>query len=125
MGCGRPLRFWLEPLDPQRPQALYARARCGACGVNVQTYHAWLALCTPEGRRFYKQHRRIRRAAEFVVTVGPAGGPALVTRYEAVAAAARLDVVPALDSLRVLAVHGAPAPRYTGDTAYPEEDREQ
>ena len=115
MGCGRSIRFWLEPLDADRPHAVEARARCGACGANVQTYHAWLALCTPEGRRFYREHERIRRIGEHVVAVGPAGGPALVTCYESVAGAARFEVVSALDTLRVLAVHGTSAPDDTGD----------
>lgn len=112
-GCGRPVRFRLQRLDADRPHAVEARARCGACGANVQTYHAWLALCTPQGRRFYREHARIRRAGEYVVGVGPAGGPALVTSHESVVGAARLDVVAALDTLRVLGVYDTGEARAT------------
>lgn len=112
-GCGRPVRFRLQRLDADRPHAVEVRARCGACGANVQTYHTWLALCTPQGRRFYREHGRIRRVGEYVVAVGPAGGPALVTSYESVVGAARLDVVAARDTLRVLGIYGAGEARAT------------
>lgn len=112
-GCGRPMRFRLQRLGADRPQAVEVRARCGACGARVQTYHAWLALCTPQGRSFYKEHGRIRRVGDYVVAVGPAGGPALVTSYESVVGAARLDVVVTRDTLRILGVYGADEARAT------------
>jgi hypothetical protein len=91
----------------------------------VQTYHAWIALCAPEGRRFYKEHQRIRRVGEEVIALGPTGGPALVTRYESVAGAARLEVVSALDTLRVIAVYGAPAPSNMDNATRQDEGVEQ
>ena len=53
------------------------------------------------------------------------GHDSLVTSYESVTDNARLDVVSAADTLRILAVHGAPARSDTGDAARPDEGPEQ
>lgn len=111
VSCGRIRRPWLERRPGDDPYAVDVRTLCGACGTHSLTFHAWLALCLPEGRRFYREQQRIRYAGHRGVHVGPAGGPALITSYESVKGGARLDVVSVWDTFEVLGVYGAGAMR--------------
>jgi hypothetical protein len=81
---------------------LYLKARCRRCGCSVSTLLAGNAICLPEGARFWRDHARLVLLPERVVEAE--GGPALVASMGDRAGAARLDVVFAMDSLRVLKV---------------------
>jgi RNA polymerase sigma-70 factor (ECF subfamily) len=107
-GCGRTLRPWLHQRSGDDPYDVAFQARCGACGASSEASHSWLALCLPEGRRFYREHQRIRYAGHRHVHVGPSGGPALITSFESLTSRARLDVISAWDSFEVLDVFGGP-----------------
>jgi hypothetical protein len=110
LGCGRVLRPRLQRRSPDDPYDVELWARCRACGSSSQTSIAWLALCVPEGLRFFREQQRIRAAGQRAVHVGPAGGPALVTSYETVASRARLDVVSVWDTFEVLGAYASGAP---------------
>ena len=79
---------------------------CDVCGCANDVSLAGLALWSPAGRRFWRAHPRLRTLPEREVEV--AGRAALVTSFESVADAARLDVVSAHDTYEILSVHGAP-----------------
>jgi hypothetical protein len=65
-------------------------------------------MSLPEVQRFWAEHRRIRTLLpQHEVEI--AGQPALVTRFESVTEAARLDVVSRRDTLMVIHLQGAPA----------------
>jgi RNA polymerase sigma factor (sigma-70 family) len=81
----------------------YLRTRCRRCGCSVSTLLAGNAICLPEGVRFWRDHARLVILPERVVEAE--GGPALVASVGDRTGAARLDVVFAMDSLRVLRVH--------------------
>jgi RNA polymerase sigma factor (sigma-70 family) len=78
-------------------------AWCDACDAGCWTYHAEMVLYLPAGRRFWQRHKRIRALPEQEVELG--GRPALVTSFEDVATTARLEVVSARDTLKVLRIH--------------------
>lgn len=100
--CTRPIPLRIEPIDNARFRRFELSTRC-ACGGIAREPHDWLVLCVPEAQRFWRAHQRIRLAATCFVEAD--GHPALVTTYESVADRARLDVVAAAETLRVLAVH--------------------
>jgi hypothetical protein len=68
---------------------------------------SWYVLALPEARAFWRRHGRVRVLPEQLVDAG--GQPALVTRFEGVNGAARLDVVSVRDTFRTLGVFGTPA----------------
>jgi hypothetical protein len=115
-GCGRRVPLRVGPLaggaGPAAPR-LQLSARCAACGSDFREAHDWLLLCLPEARRFLRDHPRIRFAG--VRSVDAQGQAAAVTAYESVTDGARYEVVSAADSLRLLSVHGGPAPRAPDD----------
>jgi hypothetical protein len=80
--------------------------RCDRCGCAHDLTLAGLALWSPAGRRFWRAHPRLRTLPEREVEA--AGRAAVVTSFESVADAARLDVVSARDTYEILSVHGAP-----------------
>ena len=117
LGCGRltPVRLSLpEDLLPQghRDSVVAVREmrhvciRCAVCHTTVVNSLKGLALYLPEGRRFWREHRRIRALPEREVEA--AGRPAIVTSFESLMGHARLDIVCARDSYEVLGVHGGP-----------------
>jgi RNA polymerase sigma factor (sigma-70 family) len=61
------------------------------------------ALASPEGRRFWREHPRIRRIAYENLEAG--GVPAVLTSYESVTDNARLDVVLTRDTYHVVRTH--------------------
>jgi hypothetical protein len=79
---------------------------CDGCGCANDVSLAGLALWSPAGRRFWRAHPRLRTLPEREVEA--AGRAALVTSFESVADAARLDVVSARDTYEILSVHGTP-----------------
>ena len=78
---------------------------CAACGVgDTETWHS-LTWSLPEARAFWREYPRMRflpaREVEF------AGSPAVVTGFESLTAAARLEVVALRDTLEVVRINGA------------------
>jgi RNA polymerase sigma factor (sigma-70 family) len=109
--CGRPAQFRLSLHDDTStlvtdPHLLYVR--CAACGETTSSSFGGLVMSLPEVQRFWAEHRRIRTVL-LQHEVEIAGHPALVTRFESVTDAARLDVVSRRDTLMAIDVHGAPA----------------
>jgi RNA polymerase sigma factor (sigma-70 family) len=82
--CGRPTPLELEPPDGQGHPWITSRCPCG--GI-AREGHAWLMLSLPEVRHFWRAHVRIRFAGTSSVD------GAMLTSYEAVGSAARLDVI--------------------------------
>jgi RNA polymerase sigma factor (sigma-70 family) len=79
---------------------------CRACGAMFWTYYAEAVLYLPDGLRFWRRHRRIRALPE---EEHEASGRALiVTRFERVDGAARLEVVSIRDTLEVISIHELP-----------------
>jgi RNA polymerase sigma factor (sigma-70 family) len=105
--CRAAVPYRIEPAyEPGVPAMmrgrLYLKSRCPGCGCAVSTLLAGNTICLPEGARFWRDHARLVLLPERVVEA--AGGPAMVASLGDRGSAARLDVVFALDSLRVLKV---------------------
>jgi hypothetical protein len=93
------------------PHLLYVR--CAACGEITSSSFGGLVMSLPEVQRFWAEHRRIRTLLpQHEVEI--AGRPALVTRFESVTDAARLDVVSRRDTLMAIHIHRAPAAEKDG-----------
>lgn len=106
--CGRPVRlhaYHRQGAAVGKPDGRGLFARCTSCGEEVSSSLGALALAQPAGRRFRREHGRIRVLPEREVEFD--GRPALVVRHERMLGSTGLDVVFARDSARVLAVHGA------------------
>jgi RNA polymerase sigma factor (sigma-70 family) len=100
-GCARPTPLVVERLSTAVPQwRISTTCPCGARAIET---HEFLMLSLPEARRFWRDHPRIRLAG--VRLLEAQGRPAVVTSYERVGGGARLDVLAAADTLRVLGVH--------------------
>ena len=80
--------------------------RCDHCHPSHWdwTTSTGLALNLPEGRRFWRQHQRIRTLPEREIEVD--GRPAILTSFQSVAGTARLDVVSLRDNFQVIRIHG-------------------
>jgi RNA polymerase sigma-70 factor (ECF subfamily) len=65
-----------------------------------------MALYTAEGRRFWREHPRLRTLPPREVEV--AGSPALLVSLQSVTAGAGLDVLFARDTLQIVGIHGGP-----------------
>jgi RNA polymerase sigma factor (sigma-70 family) len=77
--------------------------KCWACGAMFWTYYTEAVLYLPDGLRFWREHRRIRALPE---EQRESGGRALVvTRFERIDGAARLEVTSVRDTLEVISVH--------------------
>lgn len=120
--CGRrgPIRTGIPEYVPEpRWAESGVHFRCGGCGWVHDMSLAGLALWTPEGRRFWREHPRIRLLPER--EVDSAGRRAVVTGYESLADGSMFEVVSARDGFRVLEVHGPPDARTAngGERAMP------
>jgi RNA polymerase sigma-70 factor (ECF subfamily) len=107
--CGRPVPARMGMPDYVPPAMRHLRGmylRCDRCGCAHDLAVAGLALWSPAGRRFWRAHPRLRTLPEREVEA--AGRAAIVTSFESVTDAARLDVVSARDTYEILSVHGAP-----------------
>jgi hypothetical protein len=108
--CGLPAQFRLSLHDDTStlvtdPHLLYVQ--CAACGEITSSSFGGLMMSLPEVQWFWAEHRRIRMLLpQYAVEL--AGHPALVTRFESVTDAARLDVVSRRDTLMAIHIHGAP-----------------
>ncbi|CAA9214592.1 MAG: hypothetical protein AVDCRST_MAG26-262 [uncultured Chloroflexia bacterium] len=106
--CGKlvPLQRGKPPWVPPRftdPESIYVW--CAACGTgDSETWHS-LTWSLPEVRAFWRANPRMRflppRAVEY------AGSAAVVTGFESLIAAARVEVVTLRDTLRVVEIDGA------------------
>jgi RNA polymerase sigma factor (sigma-70 family) len=76
------------------------QAHSSLCGGIKRTHPQFQALFTPEGRRFRHDHPRARAVGCREVEVE--GTPALLTSFQSLTSRARLDVVLARDSFRLL-----------------------
>lgn len=114
--CGREVAIqrWQDG-DPPFPfrQGIYAI--CSACGP-LDSASAWhLTLDTPEAILFWRRNPRIRALP--VTEIELAGRPALVTGYESLESAARLEIVSARDTWETLRVAGDVAGAAAGGVA--------
>jgi len=109
--CGRPvaLAAW------QRERASCAvgfehgiRLSCRTCNVDDHASLWHLALDTAAAQRFWRRHPRLRVLPAQEIDAG--GRPAFLTGFVSLGTAARLDLVLARDSYRLIAVDGDPAP---------------
>lgn len=80
---------------------------CEDCSIAWDLRFVDLALWLPEGRRFWRDHPRIRLLPEREVE--GQGRPALITTFESVTGTARFEVVSARDTFDVLGVYRTPA----------------
>lgn len=87
--------------DPRSWTGIHAR--CKRCGL-IDAATLWhLLLDTPEMVRFWRAHPRVRALPEREIESG--GRIAVVSGYESVTDAARLEFVSARDTLAILAIH--------------------
>lgn len=101
-GIAAPMQVTWEAMS----QKFDAWAQCPRCAQGLgHLSTAFLLLARPEGRRFWREHRRVRGLPEQVVEAG--GRPAIVARLQSVASNAELAVVYDRDTLQVLGIHGA------------------
>lgn len=101
------LRFGTPPyveLWRQTPLALHVT--CPRCAQTTDFSLRGLARATPQARRFWQRHPRIRTLP--LRAVEHQGVAALVIAVESVAECATLDIVAARDTFQILSVDGAP-----------------
>lgn len=107
-GCGRqaPLRVSPCGASGETEGDRDVQTACPRCGAvnGIGTVGA-VALATPAGRAFWREHGRIRTLPGRIVD---AGVPAIVTRFESVTGNATLEIVLARDTLDPIGVRGAP-----------------
>jgi RNA polymerase sigma-70 factor (ECF subfamily) len=109
--CGRPAQLRLSLHEDTLALVTDAHLlyiQCEACGEITSSSFGGLVTSLSEVQRFWAEHRRIRTLLP-QHDVDVAGHPALVTTFESVTDAARLDVLSRRDTLAVLHTHGAPA----------------
>jgi RNA polymerase sigma factor (sigma-70 family) len=87
------------------PQARYTiTSVCGRCGDRMERRVSGLTLTLPEGRRFWREERRVRLLSDRAVEVD--GQAAVVLGLESMTSSARFEVVADLRTLAVLNMHG-------------------
>jgi len=104
-----PLLSHLPASDDVPPSVQGARGayvRCHGCGILCWSLLRGLALCTPEARRFWRDHPRIRTLPEREVEAGANGRPVLITRFEDVTGAASLAVIADRETYEVIRIDG-------------------
>jgi len=80
-----------------------AHARCIRCGWETAQGLGGLLLGLPEGRRFWREQGHIRELPRYEIEAD--GESAWVTRFVSVETSARLDIVSAATTHRILGVH--------------------
>jgi RNA polymerase sigma factor (sigma-70 family) len=108
--CGRLLPLQPGP-PPDTPSSLKARAAvhtsCHTCGLVTDLALGGFVLSLPEGRRFWREHPRMRALPEREIEAQ--GTSAVVTSFESVTESARLEVVAARDTFEIVGIHASPA----------------
>jgi len=79
---------------------------CECYGETTSTGHAVIALCLPEGQRFWKAHPKIR--LQSTAEINSAGSSAIVSSFASLLDSARFDVVTTRDTIEVIGVHTYP-----------------
>jgi hypothetical protein len=101
--CGRAVKVRRYRREPSRnPEGLFVA--CETCGEQVSSSVEGLVLARSEVRLFRRGHPRTRVLPRRDLDFG--GAPAFAVRVENVVGSGGVDVVFALDTLRVLAVTG-------------------
>jgi RNA polymerase sigma factor (sigma-70 family) len=107
--CGHPARL-CDGRPSDAPEALRQMSplyiTCERCGATTSTAHAVIALCLPEGQRFWKAHPKIR--LQSTVEIDSAGSSAIVSSFASLTDSARFDVVTTRDTVDVIGVHTYP-----------------
>ena len=85
-------------------QPLYVT--CERCGETTSTAHAVIALCLPEGQRFWKAHPKMRLHS--TAEIESAGSSAIVTSFASLTNSAHFDVITTRDTIEVVGVHTYP-----------------
>ena len=113
MRCGRmvPLQLAssLHEIDAEHVFSNWHDGRgvyqvCNDCQMYNWTSLEGLALASPEGRRFLREHPRVQLLPE--QSVERDGCTAFVTRFESLTEHARFEVVASSDRYKVLSIHG-------------------
>ncbi len=105
--CGRPTRLHMQlpedgPVRTQNARGLHSA--CEACGEYVSSSVRALAASLPEVQGFRREHSRTRMLPEREVETR--GQAAVVTGFESVTGASRLDVLYLRDTLQVVGIYG-------------------
>lgn len=105
--CGHPTPLHLH-LPASAPPSVRARrgmhVRCEHCGAGSYESLDGFALNSPAGRRFWREHPRIRTLPQRELT--HQGAPAIVISFESVSGPAAIDFVVHRDSYALLAGGG-------------------
>jgi RNA polymerase sigma-70 factor (ECF subfamily) len=107
--CGHPAQMQdRRPSDAPEmlPQINPLYVTCERCGETTSTAHAAIALCLPEGQRFWKAHPKMR--LQPTADVEAAGSNAIVTSFASLTDSARFDVVTTRNTIEVIGVHSLP-----------------
>jgi len=115
--CGRPTTLGLNPSAdaPSWVQASYGDRQgvYNECECSSPVYRGnsrnwasldFLTLCLPQGRRFLRDHPRMRKLPAYEIETD--GRPAIVTRFESITEQAHFEAVSALDTYEALRVYG-------------------
>jgi RNA polymerase sigma factor (sigma-70 family) len=107
--CGHPTQL-RDGLPINAPETLHQiqplYISCERCGETISTAHAAIALCLPEGQRFWKEHPKIR--LQSTAEIDAAGSIAIVLSFASLTDSARFDVVTTRDTIEVVGVHTYP-----------------
>jgi len=107
--CGHPTRL-RDGLPIDMPETLHQiqplYMTCECCGETTSTAHAVIALCLPEGQRFWKAHPKIR--LQSTAEINSAGSSAIVSSFASLLDSARFEVVTTRDTIEVIGVHTYP-----------------
>jgi len=107
--CGHPARL-RDGLPNDAPEALHQFSplyiTCDRCGETTATTHAVIALCLPEGQRFWKAHPKIH--LQSTAQIESAGSRAIVSSFASLTDSARFDVVTTCDTVEVIGIHTYP-----------------
>jgi hypothetical protein len=108
ISCGRPTRLrmypsadapkWVQTRYGDR-QAVYHECVCGGQSCSSLDF---LVLALPQGRRFWREHSRIRSLPSYEIETR--GRRAIVTRFESVGEYAHFEVISALDTYETLGI---------------------
>jgi len=107
--CHHPTQL-RDGLPINAPEVLYKihplYVTCENCGETTSTAHAVIALCLPEGQRFWKEHPKMR--LQSIAEIDSAGSSAIVSSFASLLDSARFDVVTTRDTIEVIGVHTYP-----------------
>lgn len=91
------------PPDPEVVPHCGVYLLCTACGLLDANSFPHLTLDTPEARQFWRKHPRMYWQPYGEIDY--AGQPALISRFQSVSDAARLDVICQRSTLKILGIH--------------------